>query len=288
MQLIIKQLDGATQQLQFQRGPIYIGRQMGSQVFLPDTRVSRQHAVIYTTKEGGWVIEDLESANKTFLDDDAIHKSELKDGSIIRIAEFSIAVQLDKHKTTKPEPPTHMEDTFVTVRHDLHIETRKLSGEHVPAITFPAKRAKEYAAAAGTIYQTTNIDQLHREMVDIILRQFAAMHAWVGLRTIPEGPIQCQGGRKVNREMVKRSDLAVQQIVSDAIDKCKYMIVPQVPRQIADGKVRSAIVAPVIKDKKCYGAMYADNAKEHEHYTSQDLDYLILLSITTATKLGNL
>ena len=285
MQLIVKQMDGASQQLQFQEGPIYIGRQMGSQVFLPDTKVSRQHAVIYTTKEGRWALEDLGSANKTYLNDSAIHKGEIKNGDSIRIAEFSITVQLSKEKAVAPEPPIHMEDTLVTVRHDLQIITRKLTGEHVPLISFPAKRGKEFTAATWAILQTAKIEQLHRELVDIVLRQFAAMHAWVGLRKNPENPIQYQGGRKVNRETVKRSDLAVQQIVSDAIDKCKYMIVPQVPRQIADGKVRSAMVAPIVKDKKCYGALYADNAREHEHYTTEELDYLILLSSTAAARL---
>lgn len=285
MQLIIKQTDGAGQQLQFREGPIYIGRQMGSQVFLPDTRVSRQHAVIYSTKEGRWVVEDLDSANKTYLNENAVHKGDLKNGDTIRVAEFSITVQLDKDKAATPEPPIHMEDTTITVRHDLHIETRKLSGEHVPEIRFPAKRAKDFAAATRAILQTNSIEQLHRELVNIILRQFATMHSWVGLRKAPQGQLDCQGGRKVNREMVNRADLAIQQIVSDALDKCKYQIVPQVPRQIAEGKIRSAMVAPVVRDGKCYGALYADNAKEHEHYTTEELDYLILLSIQASAVL---
>ena len=288
MQLIVKQTDGAAEQLQFQQGPIYIGRQMGSQVFLPDTKVSRQHAVIYTTKQGGWIVEDLGSANKTYLNDSAIHKGDLKNGDSIRIGEFSITVQLDKEKTAAPEPPIHMEDTTITVRHDVHIEHRKLSGEHVVPVSFPAKRVKDFAAATQSILQAKSVEKLHRELVDIILRQFAAMHAWVGLRKSPQGQLDYQGGRKVNRETVKRTDLAVQQIVSDALEKCKYGIVPQVPRQIAEGTIRSAMVTPVVRDGKCYGALYADNAKEHEHYTTEELDYLILLSIQVAAVLQQL
>jgi len=288
MQLIVKQTDGAGQQLQFQQGPIYIGRQMGSQVFLPDTKVSRQHAVIYTTKEGGWIVEDLGSANKTYLNDSAVHKGDLKNGDTIRVAEFSITIQLDKEKAATPEPPIHMEDTTITVRHDLHIEHRKLSGEHVPEIRFPAKRAKDFATATRAILQANSIEQLHRELVDIILRQFACMHSWAGLRKEAQGPLQCEGGRKINREMVNRANLAIQQIVSDALDKCRYQLVPQVPRHIAEGKIRSAIAAPVVRDGKCYGALYVDNAKEHEHYTTEELDYLILLSIQASAVMERL
>lgn len=288
MQLIVKQTDGASKQLQFHRGPIYIGRQMGSQVFLPDTRVSRQHAVIYTTKEGGWAVEDLGSSNKTYLNDNAIHKCALKNGDSIRIAEFSIIIQLHTEQAAVPEPPIHMEDTTITVHHDVHIEHRKLSGEHVAPIKFPAKRVKDFTTATQAILQTNSIEQLHRELVDIILRQFASMHSWAGLRKEAQGPLQFEGGRKINREMVRHADLAVQQIVSDALEKCKYQIVPQVPRQIAAGKIRSAMVAPIVRNNKCYGALYTDNAKEHEHYTTEELDYLILLSITAAAKLERL
>jgi hypothetical protein len=37
----------------------------------------------------------------------------------------------------------------------------------------------------------------------------------------------------------------------------------------------------------CFGAIYIDNATDHEHYTLSDLDYLMLLSIHTATVLKN-
>ena len=51
MYLCIKQLGSVVGRLKFEKGPIYIGRQMGSQVFLPDKDVSRQHAVFYTDKD---------------------------------------------------------------------------------------------------------------------------------------------------------------------------------------------------------------------------------------------
>ena len=41
---------------------------------------------------GKWVVEDLNSANKTFLNDNVIHKAELNDDDVVRIADFSIEV----------------------------------------------------------------------------------------------------------------------------------------------------------------------------------------------------
>jgi pSer/pThr/pTyr-binding forkhead associated (FHA) protein len=56
MRLTVKQEDRLINELHFSRGPIYVGRQIGSQIFLPDKAVSRQHTVLYTTTEGKWVV----------------------------------------------------------------------------------------------------------------------------------------------------------------------------------------------------------------------------------------
>lgn len=80
MRLVVKQDGRKVNELQFTAGPVYIGRGVNSQVFLPDRAVSRQHAVIFTTQDGKWMVEDLDSANKTYLNDKQIHKVEVKKG----------------------------------------------------------------------------------------------------------------------------------------------------------------------------------------------------------------
>jgi hypothetical protein len=37
----------------------------------------------------------------------------------------------------------------------------------------------------------------------------------------------------------------------------------------------------------CFGALYVDNATDHEQYNLSDLDYLMLLAISTAAILEN-
>ena len=64
MRILVKRGSSLVNDLRFERGPIYIGRQRGSQVFLPDRSVSRQHAVILTTNEGQWMVQDLQSRSQ--------------------------------------------------------------------------------------------------------------------------------------------------------------------------------------------------------------------------------
>ena len=70
--------------------------------------------------------------------------------------------------------------------------------------------------------------------------------------------------------------------LADAMDKREHILVPQIPREIAQGTIRSAIITPILIEKDCHGAIYADNSREHEHYTIADLDYLMIIAIHTA------
>ncbi len=81
MRLVVKKGEQSVEEFRFGEGPIYIGRQPNSQVFLPEGTVSRQHAVIFMTGDGKWIVEDLDSANQTYLNDEAVHKAEIKTGA---------------------------------------------------------------------------------------------------------------------------------------------------------------------------------------------------------------
>ncbi len=117
MKLSVNASDGSVVELSFDKGPVYIGRQIGSEVFLPDLYVSRQHAVIFATKKGQWFVEDLDSANKTFLNSTAVHKSVIKDGDQITIGGFDIDIHLTGDIKTQdfqqPKKPVHMEETMI-------------------------------------------------------------------------------------------------------------------------------------------------------------------------------
>ena len=286
MKLIVKQPEGADQEFSFEQGPIYLGRQMGSTVFLRDRSVSRQHAVIFATKEGQWVLEDLDSANKSYVNGKAIHKSPIGDGDKIGIGCYTIEVQISTKAEPKrfepPEKPIPMDETVVAVRHDVATVERKIDAKKGEAIQMPARRFGDLDRAAGMLCRAHNLNELHRTVLDILLKQLGAYHAWAAVRKDPDGAMDVQGGRDQTTVQVMRQELAMQQAVTDAIEQRKYLLVPQLPREVSDGKIRSIVVAPIVRNSGCFGVLYAENSTDHEHYTREDLDYLILVSILVA------
>ena len=71
MRLVVKRSGETVNEFRFSKGPIHIGRHKHSQVFLRDIMVSRQHAVIFATQDGKWIVEDLDSAVAAVVDIDA-------------------------------------------------------------------------------------------------------------------------------------------------------------------------------------------------------------------------
>lgn len=289
MRLFVSLGESSVNELKFDRGPIYVGRQMGSQVFLPDKSVSRQHAVFYTTKDGAWIIEDLGSSNKTYLNSQAIHKNELNHNDVVRIADFLIRVSLedDEDQVRKVE----MEDTLVgaqQIRRDLHTVERNLNAGDAPPVKFPAKRMQNYHETLKVICQQKSIEKLYQATMDLLFRQFKAMDIWMGMRKDTSGPMEVQGGRNITTEHIERQQLAIPASLDEAMNKNKYLLVHQLPRQIANRGIRSVIIAPIMVGKDNHGIIYIENSKEHSHYSLPDLDYLILVSTNVGYMISKL
>jgi pSer/pThr/pTyr-binding forkhead associated (FHA) protein len=63
---------------------VSIGRQLSNDIILNDPHVSRNHCVIRTKGEH-YMIEDLNSANGTYVNSKLVEASTLKEGSLIKI-----------------------------------------------------------------------------------------------------------------------------------------------------------------------------------------------------------
>jgi len=291
MHLLVKQIDGTISEFQFVDGPIYIGRASNSQVFLPNKAVSRQHAVIFKVQNGKWTVEDLDSANKTYLNDEEIHKAEIKTGDCIRIADFTIEIALEDD--TEAAQPAQLGDTFhleaslTTPRHETVV--RRPDAQHAPAMRLAAKRLSDFSQATEAISEADSVDKLLATLLDVTLRQFSAFHTWCALREQPSGPMTYQAGRRRDGSAVQLNELKLGERINQAIEKGQSMVFPRVSAQMEEKeRIRSALVAAIMRPGGCFGALYVDNAMIHEHYSLSDLDYLMLLAIHTAAVLKSI
>lgn len=285
MRLLLRQKDGTEKEFQFIEGPILIGRGKDSQIFLPDRGVSRQHAVISNTDDGRWTIADKGSANKTFLNDQEIVDAEIKPGDCLRIAEFTIEVMSEEEIATEddahPEDTMQLEAALTTPKHETVV--RKPDAQHAPAMRLAARRLSDFAAASDKITDAETIDQVLLTLLDVALEQFSAYHVWCALRMQAGGPMTCHAGKRRDGKAVELSSIPLSDKVTQAVEKGQFLVMPRVSAQMeSSDRIRSAMIAAILRPDGCYGVIYVDNAMIQDHYSLGDLDYLMLVAMHTA------
>jgi pSer/pThr/pTyr-binding forkhead associated (FHA) protein len=288
MRIVVKQKDGPAKEFQFNEGPISIGRAANSAILLPDRAVSKQHAIISVTEDGKWIIEDMDSANKTYLNGEAIHSAEIKHGDCLQITAFTIEINLEEvpemDEAAQLEDTLNLEASLAIPVHETVV--RKPDAGHAPAMRLPAKRLTDFSQATESICEAKSLEDLLLTLLNITLKQFSAFHTWCALREQPNGPMTYHAGKRRDGKVVELSDLKLAEKINQAVTRGQSLVMPRVAADVEEkARIRSAIIATIRRSDGCYGVLYVDNAMVHEHYSLSDLDYLMLLAMHTAAVL---
>src|SRR5258706_4098830 len=116
-------------------GEYVIGRRSDCQIFVPDMRVSRQHARLW--KDGdGWTLEDLGSNNGTYVNGQRLQGSTgLRHADEIMIANNKIRVEAQDHPS-ESRPLEGQVVTIVEVAGQAVIKSREDSGaDRLPLVS---------------------------------------------------------------------------------------------------------------------------------------------------------
>lgn len=165
-------------------GDHILGRRSDCQIFVPDMRVSRQHARLFL-RDGGWHIEDLGSNNGTFVNGTKVQEAPLRHDDEIQIANNKVKV--DIRETTTERRLTESPVTLVDVMSTAVLKSREESaGIAIPSRFTPigataadlrALRLIERKLGALTdllavTASTDNPDTLLEKVVDSLLDVF--------------------------------------------------------------------------------------------------------------------
>ena len=79
----------------FDKPVISIGRDPGSDVFVDNPGVSRDHFRLEKTPAGEYQLVDLGSANGTFVNDQMVHTAVVKNNDVVRFGKYTLWVGYD-------------------------------------------------------------------------------------------------------------------------------------------------------------------------------------------------
>jgi uncharacterized protein YigA (DUF484 family) len=180
-----------------------------------------------------------------------------------------------------------MEASLTTPKSETVV--RKPDAQHAPAMRLAARRLTDFAQATEVLCNADSLDKMLVTLMDVLVKQFDAFHVWCALREQPSGPMTYHAGKRRDGQKVEINDLQLQDKIVQAIEKKQSSVFPRVSAQMQEkDRIRSALIAPILRANGCYGLLYVDNAMVHEHYSLSDLDYLMFIAMHTAAILKGL
>lgn len=82
----------------FNKEVITVGRNPEADIFLDNPGVSRDHLKLEMTSRGFYAVEDLGSANGTFLNDQPVKREYLMNNDVVRVSKFSLWVNYEEDR----------------------------------------------------------------------------------------------------------------------------------------------------------------------------------------------
>ena len=127
----------------FDKKDVSIGRDPTCDICLDNAGISRQHARIERTP-GGYVVEDMGSANGTFLNDQPVRREFVGHDDVVQIGKFALWVGVETDRREKGlgdglSTPAAYEGTVVLDPESL-LEMQRKSRTESPALAAPARK----------------------------------------------------------------------------------------------------------------------------------------------------
>jgi sigma-B regulation protein RsbU (phosphoserine phosphatase) len=276
-------------------GEYIIGRRSDCQIFVPDMRVSRQHARLWKDGEA-WQIEDLGSNNGTFINGAKVQTATpLRHDDEILIANNRIRVE---SRDTQPDPgPKFPEGNAVTIVEidspSSLIRSREDSGSgRIPIVSSGMMSVADQRAvrllerkleALTQILQATaasdTSEALIQKLVDALLELFPQAED-VGVLVEDERSgelkVQCQRHRKhAFGGNLRVPGTIIQHVISDR----RGVLLGETADENDEG-VGTRMGAPLIYHGVHYGVVYVES--KHSSFRQEDVDLLQ----TVATQAG--
>lgn len=286
---------------------IRIGRELGCDLLLDDTSVSRHHAEI-VRENGGWTIRDLHSTNGVQVNGQAVDTAHLRPGDRLRLGVFQLV--FEQAQEDSGETPS-VQATFIRRVQDFSADwgvvepdAREMA-EDSPGRTLQGgtpgtgqvleeKRQRLDQAygnrvfgylirLAGQLLKATSVEQVLEQVLDLVFEALSGNRGFVLLQN-DDGELVCELMREGDR-VVHRPEEAppVSRTILQAVMDERMALVTddaQADERLSTGqsillhRIRSVMCAPLWSGDDVLGVIQIDTAFRTGAFTEQDLELL--------------
>jgi phosphoserine phosphatase RsbU/P len=263
-------------------------------VVLPANAVSREHARIVPTN-GQYYIEDLQSRNKTFLNNkqiDGRHPTPLKNGDNIKICDFLFAYHDEKAKVAgiPPEPPEEEEETSNTT---VEATFNRASPQQFLE-TQPSEKLRAILDISTALSKTFNVEALLPQIADELFKIFKQADRCFIIELGEDNKLRpvvtkarrhAAGNERFSRTIVRKCLETLQSYLSEDASSDSDVSAAQ---SIAEFRIRSVMCVPLAtQDGQPLGVIQLDSQDRTKKFSKDDLAFLVCVATQASIAIEN-
>mgnify|MGYP005843794087 CR=1 FL=1 len=269
---------------------IVLGRDETCDVVIPNNAVSRRHAQIIQT-DGQFILEDLNSRNKTFLNNREVTTAALKNDDKIKICDFLFLFSDDKPVASSPMPlprefeAEHDEDSKLPVTATTVHTTLPQSAAQQLLDVQPTDKLRALLEISSSLSRTLELEPLLPQIADTLFSVFRQADRCL--------IIMLEDGDKLVPKLVKsrrpgRSDEGFSRtIVRQCLQSMKAYLTEDASAEtalataqsIASLQIRSAMCVPLATAAgKPLGVIQLDTMDYFKKFKEDDLKLLTIVA----------
>ncbi|MFL5339969.1 MAG: SpoIIE family protein phosphatase [Gemmataceae bacterium] len=289
-------LKGGTpnQRIKLEVGEEFImGRSPDCQIHIPNNAVSRQHAKI-VRNQTAFFIEDLESRNGTFVNNQAIAaRTQLKDNDKIKICDWMFAFHVEN---TPPPGPIEIDDQEGSESPStVHASVGRMSQQQL-LDTQPTDKLRMLLEVSTTLGKALKEEDLLPQIAESLFTVFKQADRCFVITRDENSEALIPKVIKARRANTETSARFSKTIVRKCLESGQSLLFEDaqaagqmaLSASIAEFRIRSVMCAPLVnQDGNAFGLIQLDSQDRNKTFTKDDLNLLIGVANQAAMALEN-
>ena len=287
---LVGQLEGA--EFPLTAGGLTLGRGESNTVCLDgDRSVSRHHCVI-EARDGQFIVRDLESANRTYVNDVAVDERVLENQDEIRIGKSVFLFSLNGDAVPRAATPADLDEsdpvhgnTVVLRRADAaYLQPERLVDDAVQSARV-ARNLKSILQVCRTLLSVSGLEDLQRRLLESAFETIPAQRGAILLGESAFHWVRNRGQSRefrIPRRVIRR---VLEERASLCINDIESSLVPS--ETMVRARVSSILAVPLVLSDAAIGAIYADISEAAGQFNDDDLQLLTGIAEIAAAPLEN-
>ncbi len=268
----------SVRELEFRKPPVTLGSHSENLVQLPDIQIAPHYATFDIVGDQ-WVFKPTVPDGLVKRGGEPIRAPvTLHDGDVLEITWFSIRFTLDL-EIVVDIPESGRSDDLARIR-EFPLPPRSEVRKVDESVSLNAARQASLADFTVLLRGCADWASVLEVTMRLMLTEFSARAAWMGIRRGPEGPLEFMDGATESGKPFHQPS-RFETFEYRCLSRRQFIGIPRT----GDAETQSVMAVPIISRRGAIGLLYVDSKKHTRVYDGADLDFLTAISRVVAATL---